>query len=348
VSETFNKTEKEVTIYDLARIVNVSTATVSRALRGDVRISKHTQEKIIELADKLCYQPHTNASDLRTKKTRLIGVIVHDLSSYFMASFLSGVEEIVREANYELIICHSAESAVKEATNAKQLFNRRVDGLIVSLVSDAKKLSHLEAFTKKNIPVIFFDRVVSESSGTQILIDNYKAGYEATLHLVQQGCRKLLHVAGNLKTNVYEERWKGFQEALSSVNLPCSEEQLITSDFSEKECFEIARKIASKKELPDGIFVSNDLCATICIRVFKEAGIKVPEQIAIVGFNNDPISRIVEPQLTTVNYPVQEMGILAAKNLMEQLDFPDLKNRNDVVMVRSNLIIRDSTKLKMK
>lgn len=198
--------EKEVTIYDLARMVNVSTATVSRALRGDTRISIKTQKKINELADKLCYQPHRNASDLRTKKTRLIGVMVHDLTSSFMASFLSGVEEAVREADYDLIICHSAESTVKEAVNAKQLFNRRVDGLIVSLVSGTNDLSHLEPFNKKNVPVVFFDRAVAGSSGTRIIIDNYKAGHDATLHLIETGCRKLLHITGSLKTSVYLER----------------------------------------------------------------------------------------------------------------------------------------------
>ncbi|MBD0333566.1 MAG: LacI family DNA-binding transcriptional regulator [Chitinophagaceae bacterium] len=343
MDKVLDKTEKEVTIYDLARIVKVSPATVSRALRGDTCISKKTKKKINDLAVELCYQPNRHACDLRTRKTNLIGVIVHELSSYFMASFLSGIEDEIKDTNYDLIICHSSDSTTKEVANAKQLFNRRVDGLIFSLASDTESLSHLDPFIRKNVPVVFFDRVDPGSPGIKIVIDNYKAGFDAAQHLLQQGCRRLLHVAGSLKRNVYEERWKGFQDALSSAGLPCTEEQLITSEFSEKASLQTAQKIVQRQKLPDGIFIANDMCATICMHAFKKAGIKVPEQIAIVGFNNDPISRIVEPQLTTINYPIREMGILAAKNLIEQLECADLGNKNNSVVLRSDLIIRGST-----
>ena len=343
VREVLNRTEKEVTIYDLARIAKVSTATVSRALRGDTCISSKTKKKINDLAAELCYQPYQLASELRTKKTNLIGVVLHDLSTPFMASFLDGIEEAIKDTNYNLIICHSAECFKKEVANTKQLFKRRVDGLIFSLASDTESLSHLDPFIKKNIPTVFFDRVDPENSGVKIVIDNFQAGYQATQHLLQQGCRRLVHIGGSLKRNVYEDRWRGFQKALAEAGLPCTSQQLIVSGFSEKECLETAQKILERKELPDGLFVANDMCATFCMRKLKEAGIRIPEQIAIVGFNDDPISRLVEPQLTTIHYPIHEMGFLAAQSLLEQLECMPLHRQDDLIELQSRLIIRGST-----
>jgi LacI family transcriptional regulator len=336
--------ESDITIYDLAKIVNVSATTVSRALRNHSCVNLKTRKKIKDLAFELGYQPNQFASYLARKKTNLIGVMVHELNSYFMLSVLSGIEKVANAAKVDLIICNSADSAEKESANAAHLFSKRVDGIIASLAFGNETLSNFDAFNKKKVPVVFFDRVESVGPNIKILIDNYKAGYEAALHLIHQGCKRIVHITGDLKTNVYAERCKGFQKALNEFGITFNMDQVISCDFSENGCNEIAQQIIQRIKLPDGIFIANDLCAAICIHKFKEAGIKIPEDIAIIGFNNDIISRIVDPQITTIDYPGKEMGELAAGYLIDQLSEEDeFFVKDHSVILKSNLIIRGST-----
>lgn len=335
--------EKEITIYDLAKIVNVSATTVSRALNGHPAISENTKRKVRALAVELGYQPNRFASDLRRKNTRSIGVLVHELNTHFMTSVLSGIEQVATASLYDLVIYNSAESAVREAENAAHLFNKRVDGVIASLSGDTDCLSHFDVFFKKKIPVVFFDRVEMDSPGVKIVINNRKAGYDAGMHLIQLGCRNMMHIAGNLKRNVYAERWMGFQDALSQFGLPVRNDQLLICDFSEKHCLKAAEQIIQRKKLPDGIFIADDLCAAICLQRFKEFGIKIPENIAMIGFNNDITSRIVMPQLTTFHYPSREMGARAAECLIDQLNYGSSGIDSYTIGLKSEMLVRAST-----
>ena len=335
--------KKEVTIYDLAKELNMSTATISRALNNHSTVSKKTKKKINELAKVLGYQQNNFASNLRKKKTNTIGVIIHELNSRFIISVLSGIEKVTTAAQYDIIIGHSAEKATKEAANALNLFHKRVDGVIASLAYDTENLDHYEPYLKKGIPVVFFDRVKKDSAGIKVIIDNYKAGLEATTHLIQQGCKRLVHVTGSLMQNVYADRWKGFQDALAAHNLPCLPEQLIVNDLSEKASIEAAGQLLAMEQRPDGLFIANDLSAAVCMQKLKEAGIKVPQDMAIVGFNNDLVSRIVEPALTTVNYGGMEIGEIAAKNLISLLNNPSFTDTNYTITLQSELIIRASS-----
>src|ERR1043165_2536715 len=184
--------EKEVTIYDLADKLNISIATVSRALKDDPVVSKKTKKKIFELAEKMGYRSNHFARNLRKQQTNTIGVIVHELNSNFITSVLAGVEKVTTEAGYDLIIAHSSESFEKESGNALNLFHKRVDGLIASLAFDTEGLEHFQSFNDRSIPVIFFDRVEDNSDSTKVIIDNYKCGYQATQHLIEQGCKRIV------------------------------------------------------------------------------------------------------------------------------------------------------------
>ena len=184
------KLSKEITIYDIAKEVGVSPATVSRALNNSPSISIATRKKINALAEKLGYRHNTFASSLRLQKTHTIGVILHELNSYFITSVLAGIEKVVTEAKYNLIIVHSAENPNLEEANARNLFHKRVDGVIASLSFDTEDLHHFKQFQSKNIPVVFFDRVFENSDGTKVIINNFQAGYDATSHLIQQGCNR--------------------------------------------------------------------------------------------------------------------------------------------------------------
>jgi LacI family transcriptional regulator len=194
------KPKKEVTIYDIALKLDLSSATVSRALKNHPAINKNTKKKIQDAAKELGYRHNTFASNLRKQKTNTIGVIVHELNSNFITSVLAGIEKITTEAGYDLIIAHSSESFEKESANALNLFHKRVDGLIASLAFDTQGLAHYKFFSDRSIPIIFFDRVEENSESTKVIIDNYKCGYQATKHLIDQGCKRIVLVTCKFKT----------------------------------------------------------------------------------------------------------------------------------------------------
>jgi len=337
------KPKKDITIYDIAQRLSLSSATVSRALQDHPAINKNTRKKIQQTAKDLGYRHNTFASSLRKQKTNTIGVIVHELNSNFITSVLAGIEKVTTEAGYDLIIAHSSESYTKEAANALNLFHKRVDGLIASLAFDTKDLEHYKSYEEKGIPVIFFDRVEEKSESTKVIIDNYKCGYQATRHLIEQGCKKIVLVTASLKRNVYAQRHKGYTDALYDSGITYEKERVLIKDLSEQCGVEAALQILKMKPLPDGVFITNDFSAAVCMRTLREHGVRVPEDIAIVGFNNDAISKLVEPQMTTIDYPGIDMGEIAARNLINHLKgLSDLKHTNTIV-VRSDLIIRSSS-----
>src|SRR3954471_10276729 len=205
---------REVTIYDIAKKLNISPATVSRGLSDHPGISKKTKKKISEMVEEMGYRSNHFARNLRRQQTNTIGVIVHELNSNFITSVLAGIEKVTTEAGYDLIIAHSSESFAKEAANAKNLFHKRVDGLIASLAFDTTDLDHFKPFIDKGVPVMFFDRVEQDGNSSVVVIDNAKCGYQATKHLIDQGCKRIAHVTSSLKRNVYSQRYKGYRDAL--------------------------------------------------------------------------------------------------------------------------------------
>ena len=335
--------DKEVTIYDIAKKLKISPATVSRGLKDHPRISKKTKKKIFDFADKIGYRQNHFARNLRNKKTDTIGVIVPRLNSHFMSSVIAGIENFANKEGYNLIISQSSELSAKEAANAKTLFNNRVDGLLASLAYDTNELSHFDPFFKKNIPVIFFDRVMEHENCTNILIDNRKAAYEATKHLIQQGCKRIVHITAPPQQNVYIDRLKGYKQALAEHKIKFREEDVIIGDLSMEAGTEAANAILKMKSLPDGVFVANDNCAIGCMLSLKQNGIKIPADIAFVGFNNDPVSKVIEPNLTTINYSGYEVGEVAARHLINHLTGVSVIHNTNTIILRSELIVRESS-----
>lgn len=336
-------TPKEVTIYDIAKKLNVSPATVSRGIKDHPGISKKTKKKIFDMARELGYRSNHFARSLRQNQTNTIGVIVHELNSTFITSVLAGIEKVATEAGYDLIIAHSSEDPKKEAANAKNLFHKRVDGLIASLSFETADLDHFKPFADKGLPLIFFDRVEQDGNYPVVVIDNARCGYIATTHLIEQGCKHIAHVTSSLKRNVYSQRFKGYKDALYDNGLPFHENMLIINDLSEKAGIDAAMQILKMKPLPDGVFITNDFVAAVCMRTLKEHGISIPADIAVVGFNNDAVGKLIEPALTTINYPGIDMGEIAARNLINHLKGVNNINQTNTIIVRSELIIRKSS-----
>jgi LacI family transcriptional regulator len=336
-------TEKEITIYDLARKLNISIATVSRALKDDPVVSKKTRKRITDLAEEMGYRSNNFARNLRTRRTHTIGVIVPRLNSYFMSTVIAGIESIANSEGYNLLISQSSESALKEKASAKTMFDSRVDGLLVSLAYDTETIAHFEAFIKKNIPLIFFDRVAKHDDCTDILINNKKAAYEAATHLISQGRRRIVYITATPKRNVYVDRLQGYKEALADQGIAFHEDYVLISNLSQESGVDAANQIRNMNPLPDAVFVANDNCAVGCMVALKQMGIRIPEDIAFAGFNNDPVCTVVEPNLTTINYPGYEMGQVAARNLIAHLNGGSSVNSTNTIILRSDLVIRESS-----
>lgn len=338
--------DKEITIYDLAEKLNISATTVSRGLQDHPAINKKTKKKIFDLAAELGYRSNKFARNLRKQQTNTIGVIVPKLNSLFMSSVLSGIEKILNNAGYNLIISQSFEKEAKEKTNTTTMFNSRVDGLIVSLSAETRDYSHFDTFIKKNIPVIFFDRIAGNIQATKVLIDNFKAGYKATEHLIEQGCKQILHITGDVTSNVYRDRFEGYKEALAHHNINFDTDLFISNDLTEQSIQDALNEVLKRDKLPDGLFITNDSSAAFALTILKEAGLSVPEDIAIVGFNNDLISRVTEPAITTINYPGNEMGENIARILINHLSGEGDLSFTSTVILNTELIIRGSSKRK--
>ncbi|EON77422.1 LacI family transcriptional regulator [Lunatimonas lonarensis] len=338
--------KKDITIYDIAEDIGVSPTTVSRALSNHPRVKEKTKKRIFDSAQKLGYQSNIFATNLRRKNTHTIGVIVPRLNSPFQSSALSGMEKVANEAGYNLVISQSLESMDKEVANAKTMFNSRVDGLIVSLAGNTEQIEHFRPFLKKEIPLVFFDRVPKQPEISGVVIDNVAATHQATSHLIEQGCKRIVHVLGRLEINVYADRLAGYRRALTENGIPLRRSDIIVSDLSEEAGEKVVSQLIKMKPMPDGLLVSNDNCASACLAALKQRQIRVPDDIALVGFNNDMISRMVEPNLTTISYPGFQMGQTAMELLFSRLK-PSIgtdQNPPKMTVLESQLIVRESSK----
>jgi LacI family transcriptional regulator len=336
--------KKEITIYDIAKKLNLSASTVSRGLNGHSDIRKETIRKINLTAQAMGYQQNTFARNLRKNRSNTIGVILPRLDSNFQSSVIAGIESQVSKNGFNLIISQSRESMAKEKENIKTLFNSRIDGLLISLSSDTSNLDHLSTIFRKGIPVVFFDRIKDHPTCkcSKVIIDNVRAGFDATEHLIEQGCSRIVYVSDNRLCNVYSERLKGYMNALEQYKISYDPELIIEDKLNEESGKRTVSRLLKMKNLPDGIFAANDTSAVAIICQLKNEGIRVPEDIAVVGFNNVYISRVIEPSLTTIHYPGMEMGEIAAATLIELLTQEEPKITKTVVLDHK-LIVRKSS-----
>ncbi len=335
--------QKDITIYDIAKELNLSAATISRGLKNHRSISDKTKKRITLKAEEMGYRSNTFASNLRQKTTNTIGVIIPRMNSNFVSTVLTAVEKVANDFGYNVIISQSIENVNKEKLNTQTLFDNRVDGVLASLAYDTDNTKHFDKFIKKQIPIIFFDRIIECDDIPSVVIDNFKSGYDLTQHLISQGCTRIVHITGNQKRNVYRDRFKGYRKALAEAGIDFTDDLLIVNKLTEDAGIEAANNILKMKPLPDAIFSANDICAASCMQVLKQNGIRIPDDMAITGFNNDPVSRLTEPNLTTVNYPAFRMGEIAATNLINHLQGVSSIFDTHKIILKSELLIRESS-----
>jgi LacI family transcriptional regulator len=333
-----------MTIKDLAARMNMSISTISRALHDHSSIGEKTTAEVKKLAKELGYFPNSVASNLRRNKTHSIGVIVPRIDIHFHSHAISGIEEVAYKSGYYVTIFQSRDLLEREIAITEILQTKMVEGVIACLGLETKDCTHFIKFNELNVPLVFYDRVSKDCSVSKVIIDDFEAAFKATEHLISIGCKKISHIAGCQTTEIFKARLEGYKAALTKYNLLVDEKLIeYTSDLSYEEGVRCAKKFLSLDILPDGMFCANDYTAISAIQVFKKANIHIPRDIAVVGFSNYPISRFIEPTLTTIDDRAFEMGKAAAKLLIRHIEDKGHIISSETIVLKTDLIIRDST-----
>lgn len=335
---------KKVTIYDLAKKINYSPSTISRALNDHKSISKKTIKTIKEAAKEMGYRPSSLAASLRNNRTNTIGIMISRINRPFISSLISGIEETARTAGYNVLISQSNDKFDNEVNNAKMLIDSQISGLVVSLAMETTDYSHFQQFVDNGTPIVFVDRVPEGFSSYHVVIDNYTAGYNATQHLIDQGCQRIAHFAGSQRRNVYSERKKGYMHALRDAGLAVDPGLIFEfGTLSFEEGKKATKELLRMKNPPDGIFSANDTAAVSAIAYAKSKGIRIPQDIAVIGFNDDPLASIFDPPLSTVSHPAMKMGEIAAKRILNHDQESMDDGVSEVTILKTEVIVRDSS-----
>lgn len=333
--------KKKPTLKDIADTLGISTSTASRALQDNPRISETVRKKVLNLAQELNYFDNKFPESITPKKLNAIGVIVPKISYHLYAMAISGIEKVAEENGMHLIICQSNESYEREKSLTKELLEIGVSGLIVSLAGETKDFSHFFELKKNNVPLVFFNRQCDEVDTDKVVIDNFKAAYDATDHLISIGCKKVAYIGGPQKLQISNTRLLGYQQALEDANLFTNYKLIEYCNFTKESNLSAARKLLYSPNPPDGIIAFSDQVAISAMLAAKERGLKIPEDLAIIGFNNEPVNELLEPSLTSIDQPAYQMGVTSA-----ELIFNQVKNKerlHEQKVLKSELVIRNST-----
>ncbi|SHK84434.1 transcriptional regulator, LacI family [Chitinophaga jiangningensis] len=312
------RTEK--TIVDIAEELQLSVSTVSRALNDHPNISARTKERVKKVAKKIGYRPNALAAGLRNNKSKTIGLIVPRISMFFPATISTIIQNKLQEFGYNLIICQSNDSYEQEVALANTLYSARVDGLVVSTTLYTTDFAHFDIFRNNNIPLVFFDRVPKDYNVKVIKGDDYRGGYVATTHLVEKGCKDIVHISGPLTCCLYSDRVAGYKAALQEHGLPSKKNRIFYQELTRENAWQTCEKIFGQQPYPDGIFASNDTTAITIIEYCRKMHLRVPEDVKIVGYSNDPRTEIVTPSISSVDQYPAMMGERVVAVLMELIN----------------------------
>jgi DNA-binding LacI/PurR family transcriptional regulator len=335
------------TLYDIAKELNISVSTVSRSLSNHPAISQKTKSAVLEKARKLNYEPNLLALSLLYRKTNIIGIIVPEITSHFFSMVISGVQDQVNSHGYNLIVSQSNESVENEVKAINTLFLSRVDGFIISPSSQTCDYAHFDKLKANDIPLVIFDRDCEGFEVDKVLVDDYSGAFEAVNHLIKTGCKRIAHITGPINLSTSLHRLNGYLDALKNSNIEIDAELIIpAAGFFPEFGLEPAMVLINLPNPPDAIFAVNDGVAFGAMHVIKEKGILIPEQISIIGFDDEPYSSYFMPSLTSVRQPVYDMGMLSARILLGNMaDAP--KNENAPFRLETfkpELILRNSCK----
>lgn len=330
------------TIHDIAKKLNITASTVSRALNNKPRISQSTKKAVLKAAKQLNYQPNNIAAALRNGKSHLIGIVVPTADRSFFASVVRGIEEIANKINYRVIICQSYDLYEKEVQTIDTLINARVDGIIASIGKNTEDFSHFKRVLDRDIPLVLFDRVTDALDVSQVMINDYLGAYKVVEHLIEQGCTRIAHFTSPKKVSIYLERLRGYKAALRDHGLAYKEELVVTSNLQLEDGRSSMEQLLRLKVRPDAVFSASDYGAMGAMQVLKENQIKIPQEIALAGFSNEPFTSFTDPTLTTVDQLSITMGNFTAELFFDMLN-AEKKPISQKTVLTPQIIIRGSS-----
>lgn len=333
----------QVTIIDIARKLGLSKSTVSRALRNHPHVKEATRIAVKSLAEKWDYQPDTIAQSMINRKTLTLGIVIPNVSFPYFSHTLNGVQEIASKAGYNLMICQSNESFEREKSVIQTLVSSRVDGLLLSISKETKTFDHIEALQKKGIPLVLFDRIAEPLTLPKVYINNVDASFQATEHLIKEGYQRIAHIAGPESLWVSHQRIKGYLDAHKAYGVNADPELIIFKGFRMEDGKCAAAKLMENASPPDAILAVSDSAAIGAKMELESQGFKIPEDVAIVGFNNEIIASIVQPGLTSVAIPMDNLGRTAAQMLLRQITYPHEVSGSEQKVLHAKLVIRASS-----
>ena len=332
---------KHTTIIDIARKLGISTSTVSRALSDHPDVDNDTKKRVQKIAKVLHYTPNPIAQSLRSNRTMTIGVIVPEIKHDFFSSAISGIEEIAYKSGYTIILCQSNESYEREVINTNLLMRQRVAGIVVSITQNTKSGDHFNDLLKRRMPLVFFDRVCESVKTSKVIIDDYKSAFDAVTYLIGKGYKRIAHFGGPKELGICKKRLSGYLDALRQAQLPTQTEIIRYGGLHEQDGYSSMDHLLSENAIPDAIFAVNDPVAIGAYQRIKEAGLNIPNDVAIMGFSNNRITTMVNPQLTTVDQPSFEMGRKSAEILINIIE--DKMLEPTILILDTKLIERGST-----
>lgn len=333
--------ERQTTIKDIAQTLRLSTSTVSRALRDAPDVGEETRRAVKALAEELDYQPNKLALSLLKKQTNMIGLIIPNLD-YVLSAMVKGIDEIALEAGYTVIVCQSDESFGREIVNTKRLLDSLVDGLIISVSSETMIFEHIKKIQAKKKPLVLFDRVIYNIKVPKVRLDNIEGGRLATQHLIDQGYKRIALLAGPENLSISNERKEGYIQTLKQGKLKFDKSLIFHCDFNQEYAYLATKELLALKVRPDAIFAISDRLAIGAMLAIKEAGLKLPKDIGLVGFNNEPITKLLTPSISSVEMFAFEMGKATAKLFLEMIHSENDLSEKDIV-IKPKLFVRESS-----
>lgn len=337
--------KEKATIYDIAKKLNISAATVSRALNNNPKISEKTRKLVMETAKELDYEQNKLAQALKSGKTKTVGVIVTHIDRSFFATVIRGIDEELSPHGYRIIICQSFDTEEKEIENINTLLNAQVDGILMSISNVSDDFTKVvNKIKEKGVPLIFFDRKKDISGVSTVTINDYEGGYQATKHLIKQGCKHIAHLTGERTLEIYNERHRGYKQALLDYGFKYDTDYVVRARSKIEEGKNAIKKLLKLKTPPDGIFSSSDYVALGALNELKKMGYKIPDDIKIVGFSNAQFTSLMELTMSTVDQSPLEMGKIAARVFLEQEENEGGIQIEKKVVLPPKLLIRKSSK----
>jgi LacI family transcriptional regulator len=336
--------KKNITLKDIAKELHISVSTVSRALRDNYQIGDATKKRVLDYAKQHNFVHNRMARGLKEGKSRTIGVIVCSLDNNYVAQMLDGIDSFCTDNEYQLIIMQSKELQEQENACINLLYGSGIDGLLISPAYQNTDFAQLKSLQNEGLPIVLFDRLSDHIQTDKVASDNFRGAYEATMHLINNGYRKIAHINTNTELSITTERLNGYLEALKDSQIPYREDYIHYDDYAEENLESIINNLMTLPDRPNALFTATDQITMKCVSVLSKSPYHVPNDLAMIGFSNTDMADAFNPPLTTVRQPAFNIGKMAAKRLIENIENPNWQNDFETILLENELQYRSSTK----